>query len=222
MPANIPLEVSGSDKVKAVIASDPNYTQWPYQRANFASAKYSASGAQDACAVYLPRAWRNLCDLDQRCANSALIGESEPLVFLGRMRRPDGQTRLVAIGGETTNALDLMSDNGIIVLPEPNLSDSVPSSNGLSLFVFSYSGAWDLAILRGGSLDPQNPSHLRIPFKARVGYDQWADGVLDGYLSNNDTFAFSFDDKPEFKNHVHVGIRNLRQLPRPQAPATAK
>src|SRR5262245_31050386 len=90
MPAGIEPVVEDPTTAAALLASNPDYV---------APAAVGWGSAQ-AKALYVPLAWRRLCEQDPRCAGVLYT----PIQFLGTLTRPDGQKRIVVVASHDLNA----------------------------------------------------------------------------------------------------------------------
>lgn len=211
MPGAIDLVVTDPAEASRVLATDPDYVA--------RAAKNLPPGQLPGppVALYAPRASRMLAPVDGRCAwiQEGGLGEHDPITFLGTLRRPDGAPRLVAIRGCATNAYDLLADTKLVVLPYPKVYDPRPP---VTAFGGSfYGGWWKAAVLRGGVVDPRDPSHVIIEFDVYALSDSpsatpQATGVLDRYLQDDDSITFQLRETAGLAN---LGVRLRRTNMKP-------
>lgn len=159
-------------------------------------------------AIYSPPAWRALERIDGRCQWIRSPFWTEPIAFLGSLRRPDGVSRLVVVRGASTNGYDLLCDVQVLVLPHPGLFDPLPPNVGGP--AYAYSGLWMPATFRGGVVDPNDPSHVIFGFDVfDVAGTRTATGVIDAHLRDDDSLAFALRETPEL-TRLQVRLRRTR------------
>lgn len=122
---------------------------------------------------------------------------------MGSLRRPDGVSRLVVVQGSSTNALRLLRDIELLVLPHPGIADEPPPPRVGRQKFFSISEFFVPASLRGGKIDPNDPSHVTFDFVVHdfdVNFKLSgvrAKGTVDAYLENDDSLRFNLREDPE-------------------------
>lgn len=190
MPADAPLWVSDPQEAAAVLATDSDYTAYALHPGGRTTPVPTTRPA-----VYVPRAFRELRDLDGRCRwlDRARFATS-PIIFLGARSRPDGQTRLVVIDSAGENGYLLLHHTNVMVLPPPRLFDR-PERLGFSPGHAS-AGFFIPASLRAAQPDPNDPTHLTIAFDVYSVHGMFglpgekrrtAEGIIDAYLQNDDS-----------------------------------
>jgi hypothetical protein len=178
MPANV-----------KVMVDDPADVQRLSNDADYVPAK-NFSGPNPAL-FYRPNAWQQLVQLDSRTGWIRGWLPEKPIAFLGSMRRPDGQSRLVILQGWSVNGYDILYDLQLLILPHPGLFDPIPPPMGTP--GSAYSGLWTPARIDAARLDPNNPSHLSFTLHTVT-----ASGTVDAYLQNDDSLRFQMQPNPEF------------------------
>lgn len=157
--------------------------------------------------LYLPQVYRNLLTLDPKIAGTRYL-ERRTVVFLGKVRRPDGMDRLVIMTNDSMIALNTPIDGvNVTVMPIPGPFDSVPPiavrSVGPRYRLASMQGTFFQFDVHSGRLDPADPTHILFdvqvaPFAGRrpATTAPLASGtsVMHAYLQNNDTLRFMLPD----------------------------
>jgi hypothetical protein len=166
------------------------------------------SGTQPAL-LYRPFAWQQLAKLDSRSNWIRGWPVDKPIAFLGSMRRPDGQSRLVILQGCNVNGYDILYELQPLILPHPGLLESIPPPMGSP--GTAYSGLWTPAQIDGGCPDPKDPTHLSFTLHTAT-----ASGTIDAYLQNDDSFRFQIQPNPEFERRISLGRSSTKSGVIPQ------
>jgi hypothetical protein len=212
MPGPIELVITDPAKAQKVLAADPDFVP--------------INNGQGA--LYAPRALRNLIRYDVRwLAVLANRRGDEAIAFLGSRRRPDGAWRTVIVQGSVTNAHDMLWFTNVLVLPQPSVFDPIPTlGHGPTYDKYYGRRPFIPAALRGGVVDPADPSHIVFQFDI---YDLSgpsqnstppveATGVIDAYLQNDDSLRFVLRETPELaKLDVNLHRTNIDGAVSPKA-----
>lgn len=189
MPAAGELVVTDSATAASLIAHNPDYVD------------IKQSDSTQPTARYMPAAYRRLLDYDG--SSGARASFSRPIIFLGTLRRPNGTERLLVISGYRAPRYNLTGSLQIQLF-RIGLFDTPPSRLDVPLSINSEPitprvSEW--VEFRTGQIDPNDPSHLVIPFVILGGQilaapqsndrsKQTGEGSLDAYLDNEDSLRW--------------------------------
>jgi hypothetical protein len=187
VPPGVLLKESDPIRAAALLASRPE---------DYRAVVYSTG----AVAVYFPRCFREFANVEPRSLGlRGLTGSS--ILFLHELRTPSGKARLVAVSSEWANAYDMHVLMDRVVLPPPSFFESL---NIKAPFTgFAYSGPFVEAICSPGTVDPADPTHFCISFTVPDRLKEshpLRDGILDGYLRDDDTIHFQIRDLATTQN----------------------
>jgi hypothetical protein len=208
MPAKpADLLVSDPAAIRKTLAANPDFI---------------AVATRGAGAAYWPVAYRELSKVDPRLPPVGLSGDA--LAFMGTLHRPDGTVRFVAVTGCTGLTAGVLYDVSVRVIPTPAWRDPPPTlavTGGRS--GFGYSGPPPtMTRLKSGTRDPKDPTHLIFEFEIgprgsfagsrRSATQPWiveATGIIDAFLKNDDSMAFSLRSVTGTSLNVRIGHDSL-------------
>lgn len=165
-------------------------------------------------AAYAPRAARELSEMDNRWLWLELF-ERDPIVFMGRLQRPDGRSRLVVVQGDYLNAYQLLNLTRVLVLPPPGLFEGPPPFEEQWGGVSAASGAWLPAVITQVDRDPGDPTRLIIRFSVSdFGGEPAGGGVLDARLQDDDSMRIRLREV-NGRSAGRIGLATDRKSGRP-------
>lgn len=186
MPNNpVDVVINDSQQVKRIATTNPDYL-------------IPLSGNGAGAAIYSPRPYRQLLQLDSRLT---MTGFAEfGVVFMGTLRRPDGVSRLVLVTGNHGIVANPVGGAYVLVLPLPGILDPLPPPTSIPLgrtMGRNIQGdhSRDPTYSSTGVPIPEDPSSIRFQFVVPVmvapGRRQvTGGGGIRAYLQNDDSLKF--------------------------------
>ncbi|MEM8874300.1 MAG: hypothetical protein AAGD32_08565 [Planctomycetota bacterium] len=155
--------------------------QWfAWQRAMRACMAFEMPEDEHAASP-MPDALQRLSELDGRLEWVRPITRNKTqfandIIFLGTLQRPDGQRRLMIVGGRSVNGYNPLTQLRVLALPEPSLSGS-ERQEWWSIGRM-YSGIYIPARFRLASVDHEDPTSLLLPLDVHAGLRMNGEGEV--------------------------------------------
>lgn len=195
MPArSVPVAIRDAIAARNAVAQDGDFV-------------LDVGNDNSALGLYLPHVYRDLITLNPRIAGTKYL-EKRTVVFLGKVRRPDGIDRLVIMTNDSMIALTTPIDGvNVTVMPLPGLFDPIPPvavrSIGQRNRLRSMQPTFYQFDVYSGRVDPNDPTHLLFDVMvapvagrrpATTAPAATGTFTMHAYLENSDTLRFMVPD----------------------------
>jgi len=187
IPPGTVLVESGPQKAKDLLAQNPDYVQDRTQWNGLTRGKMlSDSSPTPFRAAYWPRDFRAYYPFVP--AGQQMLGGTFAIAFMGERRSPGGHRRLIVIPYGVLSAFWAEAFlRHSYVLPLPDWLGRLESLRRAPL-ALNFSGPYVPMRLLPGVADPNDASHITLPFEAGENA-QKRQGIIDIYLLSDDSLS---------------------------------